>query len=95
MKFPGKRKNKHYFPVTEKGRESADPHYVQDEPFYLVGMDQLLVDASTAGAVAPGDRVTLWGGDGPSADELAAQLGTVSYELITRVMPRVDKEYVG
>jgi len=44
MKFPGKRKNKHYFPVTEKGRESADPHYVQDEPFYLVGMDQLLVD---------------------------------------------------
>lgn len=44
MKFPGKRKNKHYFPVTEKGRESADPHYVQDEPFYLVGIDQLLVD---------------------------------------------------
>lgn len=60
-----------------------------------VCMDQLLVDASIAGAVAPGDRVTLWGGDGPSADELAAQLGTVSYELITRVMPRVEKEYVG
>jgi inosine kinase len=44
MKFPGKRKNKHYFPVTDKGRESADPHYVQAEPFYLVGIDQLLVD---------------------------------------------------
>ena len=44
MKFPGKRKNKHYFPVTEKGRESVDPHFLQTEPFYLVGIDQLLVD---------------------------------------------------
>jgi len=44
MKFPGKRKNEHYFPVTEKGRESADPHLLQAEPFYLVGIDQLLVD---------------------------------------------------
>ncbi len=44
MKFPGKRKNTHYFPVTEKGRESADPHFLQTEPFYLVGIDQLLVD---------------------------------------------------
>ncbi|MFA6433205.1 MAG: inosine/guanosine kinase [Elusimicrobiales bacterium] len=44
MKFPGKRKNKHYFPVTEKGRESADAHFLQTEPFYLVGIDQLLVD---------------------------------------------------
>ena len=44
MKFPGKRKNEHYFPVTEKGRESADPNLLQAEPFYLVGIDQLLVD---------------------------------------------------
>lgn len=44
MKFPGKRKSEHYFPVTEKGREPADPHSVQAEPFYLVGIDQLLVD---------------------------------------------------
>lgn len=48
MKFPGKRKNKHYFPVTEKGRESADPHFLQTEPFYLVGLDQLLVDIECA-----------------------------------------------
>ncbi|HCC48530.1 MAG TPA: inosine/guanosine kinase [Elusimicrobia bacterium] len=48
MKFPGKRKSEHYFPVTEKGRESADPHYLQSEPFYLVGIDQLLVDIECA-----------------------------------------------
>jgi|GEM_PF-4588142 len=41
MKFPGKRKSEHYFPVAEKVRESADPHYMQAEPFYLVGIDQL------------------------------------------------------
>lgn len=44
MKFPGKRKSEHYFPVTEKGRESADPRSLETEPFYLVGIDQLLVD---------------------------------------------------
>ncbi|MBI4350306.1 MAG: inosine/guanosine kinase [Elusimicrobia bacterium] len=44
MKFPGKRKNRHYFPVAEKGRESADPHSLRTEPFCLVGIDQLLVD---------------------------------------------------
>jgi inosine kinase len=44
MKFPGKRKSEHYFPVAEKGRESADPQHLRTEPFYLVGIDQLLVD---------------------------------------------------
>ena len=44
MKFPGKRKSEHYFPVTDKGRESADPRYMQIDPFYLAGIDQLLVD---------------------------------------------------
>lgn len=44
MKFPGKRKSEHYFPVAEKGRESADINYLGADPFYLVGIDQLLVD---------------------------------------------------
>ncbi len=44
MKFPGKRKSEHYFPVAQKGRESADPQFLGTEPFYLVGIDQLLVD---------------------------------------------------
>lgn len=44
MKFPGKRKSKHYFPVTEKGRESVDYSAFKTEPFHIVGIDQLLVD---------------------------------------------------
>lgn len=48
MKFPGKRKSEHYFPVNEKGRESAAPDFIKREPFYLAGIDQLLVDIECA-----------------------------------------------
>ncbi len=44
MKFPGRRKSKHYFPVTEKDRVSADHNYSTDESYHIVGIDQLLVD---------------------------------------------------
>ncbi|MBI5546531.1 MAG: inosine/guanosine kinase [Deltaproteobacteria bacterium] len=43
MKFPGKRKSKNYFPVSERGR---DPFQEAGggAPVYMVGIDQLLVD---------------------------------------------------
>lgn len=44
MKFPGKRKSKHYFPVTERGRNAFGIAAEQTTPVYIVGMDQLLVD---------------------------------------------------
>jgi inosine kinase len=44
MKFPGKRKNKHYFPVTEKGRIEFNHDFVHQDSFHVVGIDQLLVD---------------------------------------------------
>lgn len=44
MKFPGKRKNKHYFPVTEKSRENIDENFLQNSSYHVVGIDQLLVD---------------------------------------------------
>lgn len=43
MKFPGRRKTKHYFPVTEKSR-TTDAPATNSEHVYIVGMDQLLVD---------------------------------------------------
>ena len=43
MKFPGRRKNKHYFPVSERGRISFDER-AAGARVYLVGIDQLLVD---------------------------------------------------
>jgi inosine kinase len=44
MKFPGRRKNKHYFPVTEKDRVNLSQNFADDESFHVVGIDQLLVD---------------------------------------------------
>ncbi len=44
MRFPGKRKTKHYFPVTDSGRISFDTDFSRKENIYLVGIDQLLVD---------------------------------------------------
>ncbi len=44
MKFPGKRKTKHYFPVTESGRIPFDPDFSERGSVYIVGIDQLIVD---------------------------------------------------
>ena len=46
MKFPGKRKNKHYFPVTEKSTEtfSLQSDLRKANKNYVCGIDQLLVD---------------------------------------------------
>lgn len=44
MKFPGRRKTKHYFPVSERTRESMDENFGQRGTVYVVGVDQLLVD---------------------------------------------------
>ncbi len=43
MKFPGKRKSKHYFPVKSSGRVSFQSE-ISDGNVYIVGIDQLLVD---------------------------------------------------
>ena len=44
MRFPGKRRSKHYFPVSAKGRLSFETDFNSKENVYIVGIDQLLVD---------------------------------------------------
>ena len=75
MKFPGKRKSEHYFPVADKGRESADTHYLETEPFYLVGIDQLLVDIECSVDQAFLDRYGLKKGESQIlADDAAEEI---------------------
>ena len=57
-----------------------------------VCMDQFMVDAGDAD-IGVGDRVQLFGPSGPDAEELAASIGTISYELLTSVSPRVERAY--
>jgi len=53
-----------------------------------VAMDTLFADLTGIPEAAVGSPVTLWG-DGLSADEVAASAGTVSYELLCALSPRV------
>ncbi|MDZ7801298.1 MAG: alanine racemase [Trueperaceae bacterium] len=57
-----------------------------------VCMDQTMIDVGSAD-VEVGDRVDVWGGHGPGADALAERIGTISYELLTHVAPRVARRY--
>jgi alanine racemase len=62
-----------------------------------VTMDQLMVDCGE-GPVEPGDEVVLIGAQGAEtvgAEELAGLAGTIGYELVTRIGPRVPRRYVG
>jgi alanine racemase len=62
-----------------------------------VCMDQLVVDVGDD-PVAEGDEVVLFGpGDGgePTAQDWAQACGTISYEIVTRVGPRVPRVAVG
>jgi alanine racemase len=53
-----------------------------------VAMDMLFADLSGVPGAEVGSAVTLWG-EGLSADEVAASAGTVSYELLCALSPRV------
>ncbi|MCA1824355.1 MAG: alanine racemase [Frankia sp.] len=62
-----------------------------------VCMDQFVVDVGND-EIAPGDEVTLFGPGGagePTADDWAQALGTISYEIVTRVGARVPRVYRG
>jgi alanine racemase len=62
-----------------------------------VCMDQFVVDVGDL-PVSAGDEVVLFGpgthGE-PTADDWAAVVGTINYEIVTRVGPRVPRRYLG
>lgn len=53
-----------------------------------VSMDMLMVDLTSIPGAGIGSAVTLWG-DGMPVDEVAAAAGTISYELLCALAPRV------
>lgn len=67
-------------PVLVAGRRTASVG--------RVSMDMLAVDLTTLPQTGVGDDVTLWG-EGLPADEVARAAGTVSYELLCALAPRV------
>ena len=63
-----------------------------------ITMDQLMVDCGPDADVHIGDEVVLLGTQGPhtvTAEDWAQRLGTISYEILCGVGPRVDRRYRG
>lgn len=62
----------------------------------VVCMDQFVVDLGDD-VVAVGDEVVLFGPgqDDPTVDDWARATGTISYEIVTRIGPRVTRRFIG
>lgn len=59
-----------------------------------VSMDLTTFDVTDLPEIAPGDRLTLIGGDGCSPDEVAVRAGTIGYEVLTSLGARYTREYL-
>jgi alanine racemase len=83
-----------------RAASSLGPVTIDGERFAIAGrvcMDQFVVDVGDA-AVDIGDEVVLFGAaerGEPTADEWAALTGTIGYEIVTRIGPRVPRLYTG
>ncbi len=90
MKFPGSRKSKHYFPVTERGRISFKES-AADSPVYIVGIDQLLVDIEAHVAESELASLGLIKGHSAVLDEHAIEN---IYQML-KEENRIDGEFAG
>jgi len=73
---------------------TGTPVLVRGRPCPLVGrvsMDMIHLDLRPVPDARPGDAVTLWG-EGLPVDLVAERAGTIAYELLCRVTPRVPRE---
>jgi alanine racemase len=62
----------------------------------VVTMDQVMIDVGPEGDVQPGDEAVLLGGQGDeriTPDEWAARIGTIGYEVVCAIGPRVERRY--
>ncbi|NTW48346.1 MAG: alanine racemase [Chlorobiales bacterium] len=59
-----------------------------------VTMDQIMVSLGHDTSVKVGDKVVLFGWDGLGATVLAEKIGTIGYELLCAVSPRVQRVFI-
>jgi alanine racemase len=58
-----------------------------------VCMDQIMIDVGDL-EVSLGERVTLFGPEGIDAETLGNRYGTISYDVLTGISPRVERVYI-
>jgi alanine racemase len=77
---------------------NVGPVWINGARFTISGrvcMDQIVIDVGDH-PVAPGDPVVLFGtgrGGEPTAQDWADAIGTIHYEIVTRIGPRVRRSY--
>ena len=62
-----------------------------------VSMDQITIDVTDLEDIRPGNQVVLIGSQGgveQDAEDLGRQAGTISYDILTGLLPRVPRVYV-
>jgi alanine racemase len=75
---------------------NGTPVWINGSRAELVGrvsMDMIMIDITDISGVTVGDIAQLWGDKLP-VDEVAKHIGTIGYELLTRISPRVTKELI-
>ena len=83
-----------------RAASGAGPVRVSGRPATVVGrvcMDQVVVDLGPGSDAVAGDLVVLFGDPAtgaPSAEDWAAVAGTIGYEVVTRLGPRVPRVHV-
>ncbi|MBN47177.1 MULTISPECIES: alanine racemase [unclassified Methylophaga] len=59
-----------------------------------VSMDTICINLNDCPQAQLDDEVIIWGADGVTVEWLAEKAGTIPYELLTCVTPRVQREYL-
>ncbi|MGL4611418.1 MAG: alanine racemase [Trueperaceae bacterium] len=81
---------------SNRGESNKSEVWLQGQRRPVLGrvcMDQLMIDV-TGLDVSIGERVTLFGPEGIDAETLGNRYGTISYDVLTGIAPRVERVYV-
>ena len=91
--------------VITAGYADGHPRRISDDSYDIINgrsfpqigricMDMHMLDITGDDTVKVGDEVSLWGGEGMSAEQVAERVGTLNYELTCLITPRIARVYV-
>lgn len=91
--------------VITAGYADGHPRRISDDSYDIISgrsfpqigricMDMHMLDITGDDTVKVGDEVSLWGGEGMTAEQVAERVGTLNYELTCLITPRIARVYV-
>ena len=91
--------------VITAGYADGHPRRISDDSYDIINgrsfpqigricMDMHMLDITGDDTVKVGDEVSLWGGEGMTAEQVAERVGTLNYELTCLITPRIARVYI-